>query len=80
MDDILASSRIGVGRSIHVATLSRKTIHEAGADHLGYDGYFLFETLDAPGAKGIEVLGKACSLEAAFRLIDLWSDRLAVAA
>lgn len=81
MDEILASSRIDVGRTIHVATLSRKTIIDAGADHLGFDGYFLFEAIDSTKAgHGIEVLGKAASLDAAFRIIDLWSGRQAVAA
>ena len=72
MDDILASATLGNGSSIHIATLSRKTIENAGADHLGFSGYFLFEANDTPEAKGISVLGKALSLEAAFRLIDLW--------
>lgn len=81
MDDILASSRIDVSRTIHVATLSRKTIIDAGADHLGFDGYFLFEAIEsAKSGRGIEILGKAASLEAAFRLIDLWSVRQSVAA
>jgi hypothetical protein len=72
MDDILASANLGNGSSIHIATLSRQTIVEAGAEHLGFSGYFLFEAKEAPGTKGISVLGKASSLEAAFRLIDIW--------
>lgn len=72
MDDILGSATIGNGRSIHIATLSRKTIEDAGADHLGLSGYFLFEANDTPEAKGIYVLGRVSSLDAAFRLIDLW--------
>ena len=48
---------------------------EAGADHLGFNGYFVFEADDSSPAKGISVLGKASSLEAAFRLIDLWGLR-----
>src|SRR5689334_17847738 len=72
MDEILASANLGNGSSIHIATLSRQTIVDAGAEHLGFSGYFLFEARDLPGAKGICVLGKATSLEAAFRLIDLW--------
>lgn len=81
MDDILASSRIDVSRTIHVATLSRKTIVEAGADHLGFDGYFLFEAVDSEKfGRGIEVLAKAASLEAAFRMIELWSGRDALVA
>lgn len=76
MDDILATANLGNGRSIHVATLARQTIVEAGADHLGFNGYFVFEADDTSAAKGISILGKASSLEAAFRLIDLWGLRL----
>ncbi len=75
MDDILASSVLTDGSNIHVATLSRKTIINAGAEHLGFDGYFLFEALDKSEVKGLNILGKATSLEAAFRLIDLWKNR-----
>lgn len=75
MDDILASASIGNGASVHIATLSRKTIEGAGASHLGFDGYFLFEAVDTPEVRGINVLGKVSSLEAAFRLIDLWQGR-----
>lgn len=75
MDDILASSVVGNGSSIHIATLSRKTIENAGADHLGVGGYFLFEASDLPDKKGITILGKVASLDAAFRLIDLWTAR-----
>jgi hypothetical protein len=77
MDDILATANLGNGRSIHVATLARQTIVDAGADHLGFSGYFVFESSDNPKSKGISILGKASSLEAAFRLIDLWSLRAA---
>jgi hypothetical protein len=72
MDEILASANLGNGSSIHIATLSRQTIVDAGAEHLGFSGYFLFEANDTPQAKGIAVLGKAASIEAAFRLIELW--------
>jgi hypothetical protein len=77
MDDILASANLGNGRSIHVATLARQTIVDAGADHLGFSGYFLFEADDTVEKKGIQVLGKASSFEAALRLIDLWNFRAA---
>ena len=80
MDDILASFSLGDCRSIHIATLSRATVEEAGAAHLGFDGYFVFETCDAPQGKGISIHCKAASLESAFRLIDLWAGRMPVAA
>ncbi|HAE03233.1 MAG TPA: hypothetical protein DCL95_15885 [Rhodospirillaceae bacterium] len=75
MDDILASVAVGNGLSVHIATLARKTIENAGASHLGSDGYFLFEATDIPDRKGITILGKVASLDAAFRLIDLWTLR-----
>ncbi len=76
MDDILASVELSDGLSIHVATLSRQTVKDAGAEHLGFGGYFLFEdSSDNPARKGINILGKPCSLEAAFRLADLWDLR-----
>jgi hypothetical protein len=75
MDEILGTANLGNGRSIHVATLSRETIANSGAAHLGFSGYFVFEADDTPDSKGIAVLGKAASLEAAFRLIDLWATK-----
>ncbi|MDB5618384.1 hypothetical protein [Tardiphaga sp.] len=52
MDEILATANLGSGRSIHVATLARQTIVQAGADHLGFDGYFVFEEDNNPEIKG----------------------------
>lgn len=76
MDEILATHRIGEGCNLHIATLSRETIVNAGADHLGFDGYFVFEARDGR-AGGLNILGKTCSLEAAFRLSDLWGAKAA---
>lgn len=73
MDDILISAEIGNGRSVHIATLARQTIVDSGAEHLGFSGYFVFESSDVPGEKGIDVLGKAPSFEAAMRLADILS-------
>jgi hypothetical protein len=71
MDDILASSDLGDGRSMHVASLARETILESQAEHLGFHGYFLFETSDTPGVAGVNILGKVASFDAAMRLIEL---------
>ncbi len=79
MDEILASATLDNGRSIHIATLSRETIEHSGAAHLGFGGYFVFETRDTPELKGIDVLGKLSSLEAAFRLMDIWTTKVAAA-
>lgn len=75
MEQILASANLNNGRSIHVASLSRQTIIDAGAEHLGFEGYFLFECAVTPTENGITVLGKTTSIEAAFRIIDLWERR-----
>jgi hypothetical protein len=75
MDDILASAQLGNGRSVHIATFARQTIIDSEAEHLGFGGYFLFEANDLPGEKGINILGKVSSFEAAMRLIDIWMSR-----
>ena len=75
MEQILASANLRGGKSIHVAALARQTIIDAGASHLGFEGYFLFECVHADGVSGISVLGKATSIEAALRLADIWQDR-----
>ena len=72
MDDILGSFDLGNGRSVHVAALARDTLEGSGAEHLGHQGYFLFESSDIPGEKGINVLCKAASFEAALRLVDVF--------
>jgi hypothetical protein len=72
MDDILASADLGEGRSVHVATLSRESVIDSGAEHLGFGGYFIFEVSDLVGEKGINILGKACSFDAAMRLIEVF--------
>lgn len=74
-NDILASATLVNGSSLHIASLSRKTVEDSGADHLGFSGLFLFEADDSPETKGIRVLGKVSSLEAAFRLMDIWRER-----
>lgn len=65
--------RVGIGRhrAVHVATLSNQAVIENGAGHLGFDGYFIFESCDEPNAKGITVLGKCPSIESALRLAEL---------
>jgi hypothetical protein len=76
MDEILASAEITPTSSLHVATLSRQTLVDAGAAHLGLEGYFLFEVNEPAG---ITVLGKAVSFEAAIRLADLLFPQIALA-
>jgi hypothetical protein len=73
-DDLLAVERIDKHHSICISTLARSTVQELEADHLGGDrGYFIYEVDDTHGG-GINILGKAASYEAAFRLIELWQQ------
>jgi hypothetical protein len=72
MDEILASADLGGGRSVHVATLSRETVIDSDAEHLGFVGYFVFETSERAGEQGIHVLGKVASFDAAMRLIEIF--------
>lgn len=72
IDEILGTARLDSHRALHIAPLSRETITGCGAEHLGFGGYFLFETNDAVGQKGINVLAKAASLDAAFMMLEIW--------
>lgn len=38
---------------------------------MGFEGYFVFEAADRPDQKGITILGKATSFEAALALAEL---------
>ncbi len=71
MDDFLATKIIDTGRNLHIASLSRRTIEDCGASHMGYDGYFVFEASDLPNQRGIIILGKVASFEAALALADI---------
>ncbi|MBB4407082.1 hypothetical protein [Agrobacterium radiobacter] len=71
MEEILATLELGQGRNLHIAQLSRQTILDADAAHLGFGGYYLFETVESCLVNGINVLCKAVSLDAAFRLADI---------
>lgn len=71
MSEILTSVRIGKGKAIHVGSLSKSTINEASAQHLGYEGYFVFETDDTALSNGIEILGKTTCYDSAMRIADL---------
>lgn len=63
---------LGSGRALHIAPLSRETITENDAEHLGFGGYFIFEADDRVGQKGIRVLAKVASLDAAFTMLEIW--------
>lgn len=79
MDDFLLSIDLGNGRSLNVASLARETVIQSGAEHLGFDGYFLFEAIEGTVEKGISVLGKASCFETALHLADLMAGRVLAA-
>lgn len=77
-DDLFVVERIGNSRSLCMSSLALETVSEAEAGHLGGDrGLFIYEVDDSQPERGIQVLAKAVSLEAAFRLIDLWRTKSA---
>ena len=77
-DDLFVVDRIDQYRSICLSTLARATVQDATVGNLGSDrGYFIYEIDETPHRGGINVLAKVASLDAAFRLIDLWRMRTA---
>ncbi|MCY4306166.1 MAG: hypothetical protein OXC62_15530 [Aestuariivita sp.] len=68
---ILASIELGKKNFLHIATLDNDTIKECNAEHLGFDGYFIFTVSDMPEAKGFDVLAKASSFDSALLLVEI---------
>lgn len=78
-DDLFVVERIGNDRSLCLSALALRTVVESEASHLGGDrGLFIYEVDDSRDERGVHVLAKAASLDAAFRLIDLWRARTVV--
>lgn len=76
-DDLMVIERLGNSRTLCLSTLAYQTVIESEAAHMGGDrGLFIYEVDESQGASGVQVLAKVTSLEAAFRLIDLWRDRV----
>lgn len=72
MDDVFLTARIDNRRSICISPLPAKIYKEAGGKGLGGEfGYFIYETDAACPDAGIEIIGKAASLEAALRLFEV---------
>lgn len=75
-DDLFVVERLDNSRSLCMSSLALQTVTEADAAHLGGDrGLFIYEVDDSHPERGVQVLAKAVSLDAAFRLIDLWRGR-----
>ncbi len=70
-DDLFAVGGIGKKRRLCISSLASKTLEDAGAQNLGKGGYYIYE-VDASYAGGINVLAKVASIDAAFRLLEIW--------
>jgi hypothetical protein len=72
MDDLVLTARISNTRSVCISPLPAKTYREAGGRGLGGEfGYFIYEVDESRPNMGIEVIGKAASMEAALRIFEL---------
>lgn len=72
-DDLFAVERIDEHRRLCISSLSSLTVEEAKVHNLGTRrGYFIYEVDERPTGGGMQILAKAASLEAAFRLVELW--------
>ena len=71
-DELFAIGKIDEFRRLCISPLSISTIVESGVSNLGARGYFIYEVDDRPTGGGINVLAKVASLEAGFRLVDIW--------
>jgi len=71
MDDVFLSARIGDKRSVCISPLPAKTYKEIGKGLGGEFGYFIYEIDDSCPTAGINLIGKAASIDAALRLFEL---------
>jgi hypothetical protein len=75
-DDLVVVERLSNSRSLCLSTLAYQTVVESEASHMGGDrGLFIYEMDENQGAAGVYILAKVASLDAAFRLINLWRGR-----
>jgi hypothetical protein len=77
-DDLYVVESLGSGRMICISTLSKRLIAEAGAEHLGTSGYFIYEVDERPIIGGLTILAKATCFDSALRLAELWRERAPV--
>ncbi|WP_036255538.1 MULTISPECIES: hypothetical protein [unclassified Mesorhizobium] len=74
-DDFFVATRIDEHRSLCISSISKKTYLEVGAEFFPSDrGYFICEHDDRQPSAGLSILAKVASLEAAYRLVDLWQS------
>ena len=81
MEDLFLQAKIDNHRSICISPLPAKTYKEADAAGLGGQfGYFIYEIDASREEAGIEVIGKAASIEAALADVTRWSEPDSIAA
>jgi hypothetical protein len=80
MDDVFLTARIGeTTRSVCISPLPARTYKEAGGKGLGGEfGYFIYEVDSAYPNAGVEVIGKAASIDAALRIFELICGKTAI--
>lgn len=75
-DDLFAAERIDDHRMLCISSLARKTITDAEVEHLGTDsGFFVYEVDERPHVGGIKILAKVASIDAAYRLIEIFEEK-----
>lgn len=80
MEDVFLSTEIGT-RTLCLSPLPARSYRAAGGMGLGGDvGYFLYEYETAAPETGIEIIAKAASADAAFRLFEMLTSTRQVAA
>lgn len=81
MDDVFLTARISDSRILCISPLPGNTYKQSGTKGLGGEyGYFVYEFDEQHPHLGIDVIGKAASLEAAHRLFELLSGHHQVSA
>jgi hypothetical protein len=74
MEDVSLTVKIDDSRSLRIAPLPLRTYREAGGKGLGGElGYFIYEIDETQPNLGIEIIGKAASMDAAIRIYKLLS-------
>jgi len=71
MEDVFLTARIDDKRSVCISPLPTKTYKEVAKGLGGEFGYFIYEVDNSMPTAGIQVIGKAASIDAALRLFDL---------
>jgi hypothetical protein len=72
-DELILSTRINDSTSLCISPVSRKTFLDTDAHVFGSDrGYFVIERNESVGGGGLSVLAKVASLEAAYRMFELF--------